>query len=78
MADQVHPLKIGRRGLARMLAATAAGATASSVSAQGPAQAAAQPDPFLRQAREGLLDDARRIALVPLPRTTEPAYRFKA
>jgi hypothetical protein len=68
--------RIGRRALARMLAATAAGAAAPSVSAQAPAQTPV--DPFLRQAREDRLDDARQIAKIPLPLTIEPAFRFKA
>jgi hypothetical protein len=71
--------KIGRRALARMLAATAVGATAPSVSAQAPAQTPAAPvDPFLQRARQDQMDDVRQIAKIPLPGTTEPAFRFKA
>jgi hypothetical protein len=74
--DQV---KIGRRALARMLAATAVGVTGPVVSAQAPTQTPATPDDaFLRQARQDRLDDARQIAKVPLPQAIEPAFRFKA
>jgi hypothetical protein len=78
MKDRAHPAGINRRAVARMLAATAAGAAAPSVSAQAPAQSAAPVDPFLRQAREDRLEDARQITKIPLPHTTEPAFHFKA
>ncbi|HEX5431994.1 MAG TPA: hypothetical protein VFW83_08515 [Bryobacteraceae bacterium] len=45
------------------------------------APAAAQSagsDRELESARENLRDDGQRIAAVPLPRTVEPAFHFRA
>ncbi len=59
-----------------------AGAAAAPVSlpllvcAQPPTQARSDRD--VEAARQDLKDDARRIARVNLPRSTEPAFRFRA
>lgn len=69
-----HPTKLGRRAFAKTLAA--AGATLAAPEA--PAQTPSAGDAELRAARQGQTQAARQIAQVPLPRTVEPAFRFKA
>jgi hypothetical protein len=66
--------KIGRRALARKLAVAA---TAAAAVSEAPAQSPAA-DAELRAARQDQMQAARAIAQVPLPGTTEPAFRFKA
>jgi hypothetical protein len=70
-------MKITRRTLARMLAATAA---VSGAEAQTPSQASPSNgiDEDATAARELLQSNARDIAKVTLPMATEPAFRFKA
>ena len=64
-------MKVTRRTLARMLAATAAvnGAAAQTPSTE---------DEDLKAAHEQLQTNAQQLAKVPLPMATEPAFRFKA
>jgi hypothetical protein len=66
-------MQVTRRSLARILAATAA----------VPLQAVAQTpspdsDDELKAARDRVRSDAAILAKFPLPKTTEPAFRFKA
>jgi hypothetical protein len=66
-------MQVTRRSLARILAATAA----------VPLQAMAQTpspdsDDELKMARDRMRNDAALLARFPLPKTTEPAFRFKA
>jgi hypothetical protein len=66
-------MQVTRRSLARILAASAA----------VPLQAVAQTpspdsDDELRAARDRMRNDAAILAKFPLPKTTEPAFRFKA
>ena len=66
-------MKVNRRTSVRILAGAAA---ASRVALAQPA--APQPAKQLETARGDLRDAAQRIARVKLPRTTEPAFRFRA
>jgi hypothetical protein len=66
--------KIGRRAFAKTLATTAGAALASTeAAAQTPSA-----DTDLRAARQDRIQAAREIAQVALPRSVEPAFRFKA
>jgi hypothetical protein len=65
-------MKVTRRTLARMLAFTAA--VPLEAVAQTPAP---QADEALKIAREELGTFSKQLAKVPLPMTTEPAFRFK-
>jgi hypothetical protein len=78
----VTRMDITRRTLARVFAATAAApalvpvdAAAAPAPPQG-APAGAEAD--LNTAREMMRSDARRLAQVHVPMSTEPAFRFKA
>ena len=75
-------MRINRRSLVGILASAAAG---QAVPAQAPtAPARAQPakgaaaDADLQAAREELKSATQRIAQVKLPRSVEPAFRFRA
>ena len=74
-------MKITRRSMAGLMAALAAG-RAAPVRAQAPPQPAAPPKPTADQdlsaARQDVQLAARQVAQVPLPRSTEPAFRFRA
>jgi hypothetical protein len=60
----------------RQLASVLAGATAVTASAQAPP---VQPaDDAVETARAGQRASTQTIARVPLPMSTEPAFRFKA
>ncbi len=66
-------MKVTRRALGRILAATAA------VPLQAAPQAASpDADEELKAARDRFRNQAAQLARVPLPKTTEPAFRFKA
>jgi hypothetical protein len=73
-------MKIDRRRTIGILAL--AGTVLPLVEAQTPTQAApAQPPSAsadLQSARDDLRTDAQRIATVKLPRSTEPAFHFRA
>jgi hypothetical protein len=64
-------MKVTRRALGRILAATAAAA---------PLKATPQTDADeeSRSAREALRNNAEQIAKIPLKMATEPAFTFKA
>jgi hypothetical protein len=64
-------MRINRRKVMGLLAATAAG---TGVSAQAQPQ---NPDAALQTARQERQFDAQRIATVKLPQTIEPAFRFR-
>jgi hypothetical protein len=66
-------MKVTRRALGRILAATAA--VPLQAAPQGPSPDA---DEELKAARERLRNQAAQIARVPLLKTVEPAFRFKA
>jgi hypothetical protein len=70
-----NPAKIGRRTFGKELAAGAAALASSEASAQVPQSSADAESRAARQARQ---QDSREIAQVPLPRSIEPAFRFKA
>lgn len=63
---------INRRKIMSLLAATGVGSRIAI------AQAPANPDAELQAARQNRLRDAQRVAMVKLPLTTEPAFRFRA
>ena len=66
-------MNLTRRSLARILAATAA------VPLQGVAQTPPpDADDELKAARDRMRNDAAILAKFPLPKITEPAFRFKA
>ena len=69
-------MKVNRRTSFRILAAAAAGSRLAA--AQTPQAAPKSADQLLQSAREELRDDAKRIAAIALPRTTEPAFLFRA
>jgi len=66
-------VSLDRRAFAKTLATTAAGLTVTDAPAQTP-----PADAELRAARQARQQDSREIAQVPLPRSVEPAFRFKA
>jgi hypothetical protein len=68
-------MKLNRRASVRILAAAAATPVLVAQTLAPPAQTAS---PELQSARNGLQENARRIARVKLPRSTEPAFRFRA
>jgi len=69
-------MKVNRRTTLRILTAAAAGATVAT--AQAPVPAPASPDPEVQSARQDLRDSSQRIARINLPRSTEPAFSFRA
>jgi hypothetical protein len=69
------PGKIGRRTFGKELAAGTAALVLSEADGQVPQSSA---DADLRAARQSREQDSREIAQVPLPRSIEPAFRFKA
>ena len=69
-------MKVNRRTTLRILAAAAGGSRVAA--AQARAGAPATADQLLQSARGELRDNAKRIAAVKLPRTTEPAFLFRA
>jgi hypothetical protein len=78
-------MTVTRRGLSRLLAATAVGmpAVANAQAAPSPAQGVTpggitSNDAVLAQAREQARSHARQLAGVRLPMSTEPAFRFRA
>ena len=73
MASMPGRQRIGRR----MFGKTLATAATTLVSTEAPAQAPPQTDSQLQSARQDLRQSARAIGQVPLPRTVEPAFRFK-
>jgi hypothetical protein len=66
-------MKVTRRALGRILAATAAVPLQAVPQAPSP-----DADEELKAARDRLRNQAVQLARVPLPKTTEPAFRFKA
>jgi hypothetical protein len=60
----------------RMLVTAAASPALLAQAPPPPAQPADSPE--LQSARTDLQDSVRRIARVKLPRSTEPAFRFRA
>jgi hypothetical protein len=69
------PMKVTRRGLARLLAVTAA--VPAGVSPQVPASAASS-DALANAARDEYREAGRALSAVNLPRSLEPATRFEA
>lgn len=69
-------MKINRRTTVGMLAAIAASPRLAE--AQTPAPQRADSVQELESARDDLRQLARRIAAIPLPRTVEPAFHFRA
>jgi len=69
-------MKITRRMSARLLAGAVAG-TSGVLAQTTPSQLRTSSDPGLQAARNDLLDNAQRIAQVKLPRSTEPAFKFR-
>ena len=71
-------MKVTRRKLAHLLAATTAGAAVSSefVLSQAPPRPAG-PEAEL-EAQRTVRAAGQRLASVPLPMATEPAFHFKA
>ena len=68
-------MKVNRRTSVRILAGAAASSRA--VLAQAPAAKPADSKE-LQSARDELKEARERIAMVKLPRDTEPAFRFQA
>ena len=69
-------MKLNRRASVRILAAVAASPVGL---AQAPAPSTrTSADAELQSARNELQDNAQRIAGVKLPRSTEPAFHFRA
>jgi hypothetical protein len=64
-----------RREVIGILTAGAAGARLAE--GQAPAAAAPNSDAGVQAARLSLQRDAQRIAMVKLPSTSEPAFRFR-
>ena len=73
-------MKVTRRTLARILAATAvvpaAAVAPAAVAAQIPSSADSDED--MKAVREQMRNNAQQLAKVALPMATEPAFRFKA
>ena len=69
-------MAIKRREVIGLLVATAAGSRLAN--AQAPAAAPQNAEEELQAARLRRQADAQRIAMVMLPQTTEPAFRFRA
>jgi len=73
-----NDMRVNRRNSMRILAGAVAAPAALplQVNAQRPPQAASDRD--TQAARQDLKEEAQRIARVNLPRSTEPAFRFRA
>ena len=75
----MNRMGLNRMGLNRrnMIGILAAGAAGVSV-AEGQAPAPPPAGDEVQAARQSLQRDAQQIAMVKLPQTTEPAFRFRA
>jgi hypothetical protein len=70
----LNRVDLNRRNMIGILAAGAAGVTVAESQAPPPPA----PGDEVQAARQSLQRDAQRIAMVKLPPTTEPAFRFRA
>jgi hypothetical protein len=71
-------MKVTRRTLARILAATAAVPLRAVPLAAVPQTPPPDSDEELKNARDRMRNDAALLGRFPLPKATEPAFRFKA